>query len=266
MRLRTRPGRARDASVSSGSIVWDASGTCPLLFLPTELDGLVFPTELDGLVSSNRTGWPCFSQQNWMVLFLPTELDGLGDAVNSCFESERSATHQAPPPPLLLHAGDGSVDGKMGDVPLSPLSGARCAGGGCRGFRDSPGRIPARKSAPRAARPPPCGARCGRAEGADGSGGWLAFQRLFRDTPVLQPWRPVWRKRCHGSSVQRESANPVFWAVCQFRILSLVGAKDLGNPAFAPRFGFHAARTLGTQAIRMVPGSRLAFQRVSGTP
>eukprot|EP00661_Eupelagonemidae_sp_cell13_P017675 gene17675-biopygen15928 len=55
--------------------------------------------------------------------------------------------------------------------------GARLAAGtGGRGVRRGsefsgfPGRIPARKSAPRAARPPPPGARPERAEGADGTG------------------------------------------------------------------------------------------------
>eukprot|EP00661_Eupelagonemidae_sp_cell13_P015200 gene15200-biopygen11204 len=83
---------------------------------------------------------------------------------------------------------------------------ARCGGGGVGHFRDFPGRLPARKSAPRAARPPPPAARPGRAEGADGTGAlsrrdanrrarapgpqmiWvesgssLAFHRLSRDS------------------------------------------------------------------------------------
>eukprot|EP00661_Eupelagonemidae_sp_cell13_P016880 gene16880-biopygen23306 len=55
-------------------------------------------------------------------------------------------------------------------------------GGGISGF---PGRIPARKSAPRAARPSPRGARSGRGGGgADGNGDWLALQRLSRGTTM----------------------------------------------------------------------------------
>eukprot|EP00661_Eupelagonemidae_sp_cell13_P018754 gene18754-biopygen2446 len=44
---------------------------------------------------------------------------------------------------------------------------ARCGGRGVGNFRDFPGRVPARKSAPRAARPPQPAARPGRAEGVD---------------------------------------------------------------------------------------------------
>eukprot|EP00661_Eupelagonemidae_sp_cell13_P016247 gene16247-biopygen8234 len=51
-------------------------------------------------------------------------------------------------------------------------NGSGRGGGGGRDFRDFPGRIPTRKSASRAARPPPPAARPGRAEGADGTGGW----------------------------------------------------------------------------------------------
>eukprot|EP00661_Eupelagonemidae_sp_cell13_P014637 gene14637-biopygen6594 len=100
----------------------------------------------------------------------------------------------------------------MGGVPLCPLPlprGARPrqkplggAGGGrmggavrgaCGGrhFRDSPRRIPARKSAPRAARPPPPAARPGRTEGANGTGGWSSFSPTVSRHTVLQPWRPV---------------------------------------------------------------------------
>eukprot|EP00661_Eupelagonemidae_sp_cell13_P014199 gene14199-biopygen21622 len=56
----------------------------------------------------------------------------------------------------------------------------RCAGGGGGSghFRDSPGRIPARKSAPRAARPLPPAARPGRMGPEVGP----AFQRRSRPT------------------------------------------------------------------------------------
>eukprot|EP00661_Eupelagonemidae_sp_cell13_P023040 gene23040-biopygen17779 len=49
--------------------------------------------------------------------------------------------------------------------------GGAVRGGGWSGISGFLGHIPARKSAPRAARPPPPGARPGRAEGADGTGG-----------------------------------------------------------------------------------------------
>eukprot|EP00661_Eupelagonemidae_sp_cell13_P019533 gene19533-biopygen969 len=48
--------------------------------------------------------------------------------------------------------------------------GGAVRGGGWSGISGFLGHIPARKSAPRAARPPPPGARPGRAEGADGTG------------------------------------------------------------------------------------------------
>eukprot|EP00661_Eupelagonemidae_sp_cell13_P024842 gene24842-biopygen10470 len=46
---------------------------------------------------------------------------------------------------------------------------------GGREIRDFPGWFPARKSAPRAARPSPRGARSGGAQGADGTRGWSSF-------------------------------------------------------------------------------------------
>eukprot|EP00661_Eupelagonemidae_sp_cell13_P021949 gene21949-biopygen5708 len=60
---------------------------------------------------------------------------------------------------------------------------ARCGGGGGGDFRAFPGRLPARKSAPRAARPPPPAARPGRAEGADGTGGWSSFPTTVSGHP-----------------------------------------------------------------------------------
>eukprot|EP00661_Eupelagonemidae_sp_cell13_P024445 gene24445-biopygen13446 len=67
---------------------------------------------------------------------------------------------------------------------------ARCAGDGVGIFVIFPGRIPARESTPRAVRPPPPGARPGRAEGM-GSEVGPAFQRRSRDTvPFLPGVRP----------------------------------------------------------------------------
>eukprot|EP00661_Eupelagonemidae_sp_cell13_P023119 gene23119-biopygen19313 len=89
-----------------------------------------------------------------------------------------------------------------------------------------PGRVPAGKSAPRAARPPPRGARSGRAEGADGTKGWPSFSMTFRNLPR-------------------------------------VGARALEIPAFAPRSGPHPARTPGTHMTRMAPGSNLWYSLAS---
>eukprot|EP00661_Eupelagonemidae_sp_cell13_P003180 gene3180-biopygen11210 len=74
--------------------------------------------------------------------------------------------------------------------------GWRGAGGGVGYFRDFPGRLPARKSAPRAARPPPPAARPGRAEGADGTGGWSSFPTAVPAHPFLKPWRLVGGNGC----------------------------------------------------------------------
>eukprot|EP00661_Eupelagonemidae_sp_cell13_P019667 gene19667-biopygen19063 len=48
-----------------------------------------------------------------------------------------------------------------------------------------------RKAAPRAARPPPPAARPGRAEGADGTGGWSSFPTAVSGPTLVHPWRPV---------------------------------------------------------------------------
>eukprot|EP00661_Eupelagonemidae_sp_cell13_P017556 gene17556-biopygen3866 len=69
--------------------------------------------------------------------------------------------------------------------------GGAVRGGGGRGFRAFPGHIPARKSAPRAARPPPPAARPGRAEGADGTGGWSNFPTTVSGHRPVPSWRPV---------------------------------------------------------------------------
>eukprot|EP00661_Eupelagonemidae_sp_cell13_P015250 gene15250-biopygen14251 len=107
-------------------------------------------------------------------------------------------------------------------------------GGGGVHFQDLPERIPARKSAPRDARPPPPGARPGRAEGADGTGGWSSFPTKVSGHRPVPSWRPQFRN---------------------FHNLSRVGARDLESPAFAPRSEPPHARAPGVQIIRMASGT-----------
>eukprot|EP00661_Eupelagonemidae_sp_cell13_P022608 gene22608-biopygen8779 len=111
---------------------------------------------------------------------------------------------------------------------------ALCAGGG-RDFGFPPGRIPARKSAPRAARPPPRGARSGRADGAGGSG--VAGSAFGREST-------------HKSSV--------------LQVLQSVAIESkihtwMESPAFAQFIGPSRARDPGVQTTRM----DAVFQRLS---
>eukprot|EP00661_Eupelagonemidae_sp_cell13_P015308 gene15308-biopygen6661 len=141
---------------------------------------------------------------------------------------------------------------------------ARCAG--VEIFGIFLGRIPARKSAPRAARPPPPAARPGRAEGADGTEGWSSFPTTVSGHRPAPSWRPVGGNGVQARGFKRNACFQAFdrgitykirvLAVSQFRILSRVGARDLGIPAFAPRSGPHPARAPGAQMIRMVSAYR----------
>eukprot|EP00661_Eupelagonemidae_sp_cell13_P007007 gene7008-biopygen20969 len=108
--------------------------------------------------------------------------------------------------------------------------------------KDFPGSIPARKSSPRAARPPPPGARRGT-----GASGWR------KRSPGT--WIP---KKCMcfcGFSIVTSRMKSAFWHLRTFRILSWVGARNLGIPAFAPRSEQPHARAPGAQMIRMASGS-----------
>eukprot|EP00661_Eupelagonemidae_sp_cell13_P012083 gene12083-biopygen1879 len=72
--------------------------------------------------------------------------------------------------------------------------GGAVRGGAGRGFTGSPGisRGASQRANPRLVpriRPPP-GARPGRAEGADGTGGWPNFPTTVSGTPSVPSWRP----------------------------------------------------------------------------
>eukprot|EP00661_Eupelagonemidae_sp_cell13_P008059 gene8059-biopygen6098 len=143
----------------------------------------------------------------------------------------RNTSSAAPPPPPepgrrlappALHA-DAAPRGTT--ALRSKWGASRGGGSGIFGFS---GHIPARKSAPRAARPPPPAARPGRAEGADGTGGtWIQKKCVF--------WHV-------GRGITYDTKS-CFWKFRNFRVLSRVGAKGPGNA------GLRAA-------VRTTPGAR----------
>eukprot|EP00661_Eupelagonemidae_sp_cell13_P013960 gene13960-biopygen6555 len=123
---------------------------------------------------------------------------------------------------------------------------ARCG----RGFSGFSGAPPgAQISASRRASAP-----TRRATRARGGGGWhRRLVQLSNDglgRVISQILASGWRKRCPGT-------------FRTFRILSRVGARALGIPAFAPRSEPPHARAPGAQMIWVASGSSLAFQRVS---
>eukprot|EP00661_Eupelagonemidae_sp_cell13_P010759 gene10759-biopygen21339 len=152
--------------------------------------------------------------------------------------------------PGVRGVGSGGTGVRAGASPRGRKPAGGIGRGGGSGFRDFPGRIPARKSTPRAARPPPPGVRPGRAEGADGTGGWSSFSTTVSGHRAVPSWRPV-----GGNGVQALSHFCIFFLQ--------LGARDLGIPAFAPPSEPPHARAPGAQMIRMASGSSLAFQRLS---
>eukprot|EP00661_Eupelagonemidae_sp_cell13_P010450 gene10450-biopygen7764 len=130
--------------------------------------------------------------------------------------------HRVPHPPRELGQAAAPV---MGKAPL-PVSGLRLAGtdemgGGVGDFGIFRARVtpsPARKSAPRAARPPPPAARPGRAEGADGTGGWSSFPTTVSGHTLVHSWRPVGGNGvqalfalfafCHGWEQETRESRP----------------------------------------------------------
>eukprot|EP00661_Eupelagonemidae_sp_cell13_P019984 gene19984-biopygen10083 len=127
-------------------------------------------------------------------------------------------------------------------------------------FRGFPGRNPARKSAPRAARPPPRDARPGRAERAEGTGGWSSFPTTVSGHRPVPSWRPVGGNGVQARGFKRNACFRhydrgmtykirVFFAVPHCSQFATGGSKRPGNPGLAPRSEPPHARAPGAQIL-----------------
>eukprot|EP00661_Eupelagonemidae_sp_cell13_P006542 gene6542-biopygen22390 len=197
-------------------------------------------------------------------------------------EGEDSAPHQAPPPPLPRHgvaAQAGQQHAGLGGRAARKLWAARLGGwaapaGAAGGWKDA-GRFPAHKAAPRAARPPPRGARSGRADGVDGSGGWSSFATAVAEPHRCIPGARLAEKEVWECGIQKKNRGfgifcswkhvqkPRFLPVTKLYLLERVSREFACSP---PRSGPHPMRIPGRQMIRMGAGSSLSSQRRSGEP
>eukprot|EP00661_Eupelagonemidae_sp_cell13_P016986 gene16986-biopygen9829 len=202
------------------------------------------------------------------------------------FESEGSAPHQAPPPPgraRCRRREGGRRKAHGGRSVASRRLGATAAGGradGCPGVRGGgvgipgfPGAHPGAQIRASRRASAPHGARPGRAEGADGTGGWSSFPTTVSGhSPV-----PSWRKRGPGTWIQKECTFYFFWhfdrgitykirVFGSFAIFTICHGweqEPWESRPFASRSGPPHACAPGAQMIRMASGSSLAFQRLS---